>query len=353
MHNSHRTHIRYLLATAVVAIVALTACDIEKEREVCNYNLQLRYDYNEENTTAENRIEYYIHRIDEYIFDEQGILFLHRSFEPDACSEYMNAEHTLPPGRYSVIAIGNRDHRSNIWDELHQAAPTEGVTHRNDMRMALHNADPMPDNTRGPCERLYHGYRTFTVKEKGISRVRVDMVNAHLQLKFRITWRSGTPSKTENYYALLESVPSEYKLMPEWIYPANEISCQQHNPDKHDEYPSQSNQVIHHIPHTCYQGHNVWRHRHNTVINADSEMWGEFITYRIQMTTRPVLRIKRATDDVQIIKDINLQAYFEWYNHHLDQELKQVYELNIVVDGDQLEISPIDVVDWDEGGVIG
>ena len=359
-------HMKTLLLLALVG-VSLTACyDVEGEREICDYKALLRYDYNEENTSGGvNMIEWYVYTIDEYIFREDGILFQHRRFTPDHCTEHMDSELNLPPGRYSVIAIGNQDERSFVSDgDCSATIPQKGVTHRDLLLMRLRDAEVMPGGTSGMSERLYYGYKTFTVKEQGISRVRVDMINAHMRLKFRVTWKGTTPSKTDNYYALIESVPSEYRLMPEYIYPKGVTEIKKHDPDIYDEYPSNCNSVIHHIPHTCYkpaadpQAHNILTHRYDTYINGDGVMWGYFTTYRIKQDTKPMLKIYRQgvapLADVLITKVIPLQEYFDWWGYESPTStLKQDYELNIVVNLDgSADITPLEIADWEEGGEI-
>lgn len=347
-------HIILLIGFAVLA----DSCYIDRAaNEICDYNMQLRYDYNEENTSLANMIEYYVNTIDEYIFDAEGVLFQHRRFMADPCVNYMHSQINLPPGCYSVIAVGNRDDRSMVMDANNTGSALEtlipGVTRREDMLLELNNAEAKPDGTSGESERLYHGYKTFTVMPEGISRVRVDMVNAHMKLKFRVTWKNGaTPPSGTGYYALLESVPSKYNLMPELIYPVNSFECQKHDPDLHDLYPSSCNSVIHHIPHVCHEQENVLRYRNEARINVDKEMWGEFISYRIKTMTRPKLRIFDAKG-VQIVRDVDLQKYFDWLGYDVDSQLKQDYEIDIVIDGDKIIMMPLDVADWEEGGVLG
>ncbi len=345
-------------------LAGAVSCDTDLEREVCDYTVQLRYDYNEENGTTENRIEYYVSRIDEYIFDEAGILFAARTFTPDRCTEFMHSELTLPPGRYSVIAIGNRDTRSAVTADGSQ--PRVGVTRREDMRLNLDNAEPKVGGTVGDSEPLYHGYKTFTVTSPGISRIRVDMINAHLNIKFRVTWKGGRTPARGDYYALLESVPGEYALMPEWIFPIGSFDAEAHDCDSHDGYPTDCNNVIHHIPHTCHGTAAALTHRHDTYINVDGNLWGEFTTYRIKEGTAPLLKIfSTMTRSAEPLATIDLEKYLDWWYyddenytlqpgevHALDHDLKQAYEIDIAIDGDRIILSPLDVADYEEGGQI-
>lgn len=344
-------HIKHLFLLVAVAAGAVSCYDYDNNREICDYKVQLRYDYNEENTTTENRIGSYVHFIDEYLFDEAGVLYGMNTVEPDPCTGEWTSHYALPPGRYSVIGIGNKDERSTVTDVRLGGTPVIGSTNRNDMLLWLENCEQMTDNTSGPCEKLYHGYRTFTVKPRGISHVRVDMINAHFTLKFRVKWKNGATPPRGDYYVLLESVPSEYGLMPQYIYPAGSFSIETYDCDIHDLYPVNSNDVIHHIPYTCHLENNVHCHRNDTRINVDNEMWGEFTAYRIKDATQPKLRIF-ADDGSQVVRDIDLQAYFDWYGYVLDYELKQAYEIDITIDGDKIIIVPLDIADYEEGGTI-
>ena len=356
-------HIRplWLLAVLLLAAGGWASCQgvIDGDGEVCAYTVQLRYDYNEENTTAENRIDYYVRTLEQYLFDEQGLLLAVQPVLRDACDGTWRSELDLPPGRYSVIAVGNRDERSALWDAATGDDPVVGQTRREDLRMALTGAEPLPNGTSGMSERLYHGYRTFAVKPVGASHVRVDVVHAHFSLRFRVTWKRNAPAEKSGYYTQLEAVPSEYALMPEFLYPKGSFQWQVHDPQAHDEHEPTSNAVIHHIPHTGHREYNALTHRHDTYINADNELWGQFVNYRVRNETAFWLHIYRHDEatgqSVRLLTNgIDLKDYFGFMQTDLDHTLRQEYELSIVIDGDTATVSPlgINVADWDEGGTL-
>ena len=357
--NVRKKYIKLLLASVVALFGA--SCSMDEYNEICDYTVQLRYDYNEENTADNNMIDYYVDKIDEYIFDEQGILFLHRQISHGKCREYLHSEVDLPPGQYSVIAIGNVDERSEVIDITSTSTglkpPIPGVTRREDIRLSLNNCENLFGNTIGPSEKLYYGYKTFTVLPNKISLIRVDVINAHLSLKLRVTWKNGIPATIQGYYMQLEGLPSEYNLMPEFIYPARSFDCENHNTNSHDAYPSNCNVVIHHIPHTCHQNSNVLTHRYDSYITNDHEMWGQFTTYRIKNATPTLLNIYHYDENTQqttkiLSNGIDLQAYFAFRQTNLDQTLKQDYLLSVEIDGDKTNILPLNVGDWEEGGAL-
>jgi hypothetical protein len=347
----------------------LMACDVDiHQREICTYTVQLRYDYNEEDTARDNRILYWVDTVEEYIFDEAQILYSVRHVTQEQCMEYLDSEMQLPAGKYTVMVIGNRDNRSNVYDRATNGVPEIGKTRRTDMRMSLDNSERFEGGTSGPCEELFYGYRTFTVREIGATRVRVDVLNAHFQLRFRLTWKPGSVGADTylpgRYYSIIEEIPSEYNLMPEWIFPAGRFTPHLFDPTIDDLYPFSDNAVIHHIPYTTYQGRNPLTYLHSSYLNADREVRGEFVAYRVKNESNLMLTIYNSADGVthapqsdQMVlpRAINLSEYFEWYGINLDHELKQEYELNIVVDGNTITITPmggLSISDWTEGGII-
>ncbi len=344
-----------MLAAATLCVVA-TSCDIGNERRICDYTVQLRYDYNRENTTSQNMLDRHVASIDEYLFDEAGVLYLYRRLTPDdPCVEGLVSELTLPPGRYSVIAWGNCTDINSV-----TPAPVKGVTTRDELllsRTGKANAAAMPGDagtTWQNGDRLYYGYRTFTVSAEGISRNRVDMIHSHLVLRFRVRWVHSAPAPG-NYTAYLSGIGSEKAFMPEFIYPVQHQVWEAHNPAdaSHDPYPQSCNRVRHHIP-GVHHTDNVKTHRIGVQQGFDYEMWGEFITYRIRQASHPVLEIYDAAGNkvVHPNKTIDLQKYFNDQGIDLDHTLKQEYEIDILIDGDAIYVMPLDVEEWEEGGAL-
>lgn len=357
--NRLKIHIRTSLIAIIVAW-SLSSCHkaLDRYDKVCDYTVRLYYHYNEENTAKVNKFDSHIRVLDEYIFDENGVLVSEHKVFRDVCDGSWHSDLELPPGRYSLIAVGNRDTRSRIWDESTGNAPKPGETLRTDMRMELNDAELFPDGTKGAVERLYHGYRTFTITPTGVSRMRVNMVHSHLRLKFRVTWKSNLPADRNNYYLTLETVPSQYALMPQYYTPEGTFTCCLHDPATCDPYRSVCDNVVHHIPYTCYGENNLTVHRHDTYINHDNEMWSEFTAYRLKNATQTRLNLWHYDEYTQtaekiLSKGIDLQDYLvNFRGINLDYTLKQDYELAITIEGDQAKITPLKVDDWEEGGVI-
>lgn len=339
----------------------LGGCSIDSEPRVCDYSVLLRYGYNEENTTTENHLDQYVNVIDEWIFDEGGVLAAVAHVEKDPCRTHLDSELKLPPGRYSVIAVGNCDGRSQITDERTGAQPVVGVTKREDMRLTL--ASPTLENrgenpTWGPSEELYYGYQTFSISKTGAARVRVEMANAHMRLKFRITWKGGTtPSRGSGLYATLTGISSRYQLMPELVWPVGCFDCQNHRPDQHDTYAEQTDAVVHHQPLTGSAKEYMLVHSTSTRLNGDGELWGEMVSYRMRADAHPILKLMRESgrsdlpDEAVLPRQIDLTDYLQQHEQRSpDHELKQAYDLDIQINKDQsIWISSLTAGDWEEG----
>ena len=336
----------WLLAVVVVASVSCMKV-LDHNDDICDYTVQIYYHYNQENTSGSvNMIEHHVFTIDEYIFDEGGVLVAINPVDRDVCDGTWHSDLDLPPGKYTVISVGNRDARSFIGDRGNgNAAPVRGVTRRGDMTLTHTNTVAYADHS----ERLYYGYRTFSVEPNNVSKIRMDMVHSHHVLRFRIRWKRNAPPMGD-YTATMSFIPSEYTLMPHYVYP-EQYQCETHDPNTHDEYNRICQAVRHHIP-TVHQDRNILNHKVNLKRNVDGEIRGEFIMYRIKNESTPTMALFSGSSPAgtQIMKDINLQKYFSDRNINLDQTLKQEYDIDILIDDGSVFVSPINVADWNDGG---
>ncbi len=279
-----KTRPAYIRTTLAAAALLTAACDVDMyEREICTYTVQLQYRYNEENTSSDNRIVYWVQHIDEYIFDGDGVLCSIRRVTEPMCDEHLNSEMQLEAGRYTVIAVGNADDQSLVYDSGNgRVEPVIGVTRRENLHMSLHEPEVYPSGRSGPCEELFYGYATFTVREIGATRVSVDVINAHFQVRYTVRWKTPPVSSTRaevdygTYYAVVDEIPSVYHLMPEYLYDQGSFDYTEHDPDRHDDYPVEDHRVTHYIPHAAYDDLNPHTHGNLTYMNADRQVSGQF-----------------------------------------------------------------------------
>ncbi len=330
---------------------------IHENLTICISGVELAYDYNEENSTYENKINYWVRTIDEYVFDESDRLYSVRQLTPDG----FDSKIILPEGRYSVVAVGNIDERSAVSDFATGGFPVVGVTRRQDLRLSLQNPGRFEDGTVGPSEDLFYGYRTFSVGATDTGRVRVDLVNAHLRLRFRVRWADPhTELNAGSYYAVLEGVTSLYDLVPEWMFPADEFSAREFDHSM-AEFPSDDQTTVHYLPRVAPDPAMELDYSEETYLNADREIRGVFTTYRIRSDTPLTMTLHYAptgtrasdSDPMMLPRAIDLRGFFEWFNIDLDHALKQDYVLDVLVVEDRMVITLVDggtVADWTEGG---
>lgn len=346
----------YIFARVVFVLMSalvFMSCDIEFEHETCDYNLEIVYWYDAEMTAADNKLSSVVFSLDEYIFDEDGILFAWRKVPMDECYGGYVSEGTLPPGRYSVITWGNRSDINNPNDAV------VGVTRREDMLLFV---DCMYSGSRGTRtgnlqdngDRLYYTYRTFTVPETGVTRIKAGMVHSHLVLKYRIRWRGKAPENTKDFYTDLTPASSTYGFMPEFRYLGN--TCNYHDPEK-DDYRQISMENRHKITTVFDNRRN--HHRIDVNMNGSKHIYGEFVTYRLRNTTPITMALwsagmNNSGDPLQIMKDVDLQRWFYDKGIELDRNLKQDFYLDFeILEDGRVIVSEMEVGDWTEGGYLG
>lgn len=360
--------IKYIRRLALFTTVTLLAVSCKGMIEhfdppACEYTVQLQYHYNQENTSLDNQFARYVKSLEAYIFDENGILYAIESVKADECSGEWVTELTLPPGKYSVIAVGNRSIMSRTHDQGKDVVI--GTTKREDMLLTLEtrsvNGHDDGSNFLN-TGRLYHGYRTFSILPDAPSFVRVDMVHSHLDLRFTIRWKgNAAPNNTGDFYVLLTDVPSQYGLMPEYIYEQPKAACQLHDATSggHDSYNSTCLEVRHHIV-TVQKTENVVSHR-NDVYLSDNVISGQALTYRLRNAASDCTATKislwrengaRSGTPERLMKEIHLNDFLNRSFEDLDLTLKQQYHIVFEIDPatGQVETSFANIADWNEGG---
>lgn len=84
----------WLRALAGMALVALTACDVEGELDICPYNARLDYHYSPHGMER-NELLGYVGKHCQYLFDEGGVLL---DTIPLRGTAMLWGEFDLPPG---------------------------------------------------------------------------------------------------------------------------------------------------------------------------------------------------------------------------------------------------------------
>lgn len=345
---------RYIKHTALLlpAIAMVSCIDGLIDRhgsDTCDYSVRLLYGYDRESTSRINLIEQYVEFIDEYIFDGDGVLYSVNRVFPDKCGDGMRSDLDLPPGRYSVIAWGNRGERSLISD--HRA----GVTTRDMMLIDMYSPSSEYAGYHDNGDRLFYGYRTFSVVQGHAGRIAVNLTHAHLSLKVRVRWsdsRSAPAPADGELQMRITGLPSEYAFMPEYVSRGEQ--AQAHDPSA-DDYPADSRETLHFIPYN-FADRNVVDHAIKINITVDRVAEGEFIAFRLRNGSAAMLSFHqlRPGGDVKLMNDIPLGGYFAYVNENLDHRLRQEYSLELVINNDRsVTVSPLGLADWEEGGSLG
>ena len=330
----------------------------------CDYTVRIFYHYNRENTSRDNVLSTYVKWMTEYIFDENEVLLMIHPLGVDECDGTYFSELDLPPGKYSIITVGNDTSMSEITDRNAQRAPEVGVTRRENMLLSLVN-ETGSRSGRGyfdNCGRLYHGYRTFTVASGELSHVRVDMVHSHCVINYTIRWKniSSTPGNSKDFHVRMDDLPSKYTLMPEYYYPDGVAS--QHDPATSDLYNRVCLGVIHHIP-TVYkpgmlpEGEcNIVNHRSGSTM-LGRRVTGRTVTYRLRNDGDVKFSLyggSTRSGETQWMKNLPINRILQDLGEDLDLTLRQEYDLIFEINDDgTVRTFFAGVADWDEGGAFG
>ncbi|MDR0541808.1 MAG: FimB/Mfa2 family fimbrial subunit [Dysgonamonadaceae bacterium] len=341
-------------------LLALSSCDLGAEDDCC-YNVRLEYRYQRYGTLGGNELGYYVSSLKEYVFNERDLLVAVNDYKvPHGGGDFFS-EQTLSPGRYTVISTGNKNGYEQTGEEV------IGETTKQELQLWLDNPQSAPaagafpapfaqslmSSIQGRSDRLYYGYRSFTVGEYGVSRIAVDMTHAHCVLDITARWRdnSGRPVMNgDEYYLTLSQVPSHYSLLPEFLVQGG---LDRAVFDEGSElYPHNDRRRINYIPsvsrteQACHavQG-SVSPNGRGNVLRA------QFVTFRYRNDSHALLCIYSANDG-QVMKEIDLNRFFTEMGISLDYSLCQEYSLLVEIDGDRVTVSLIQVDDWEDGGTL-
>lgn len=316
------------------------SCDVDDPMKRCEYNLQVAYRYVKGTDSNASPFSGYIQSVTEYLYDSHGLLYQTRIID---CAGKANvaSEYTLPPGRYSVVSWGNVENKSIVNKE------SVGAVNRKEM--LLHLAPPTTRSNTGlygNTERLYYGYRSFIVSEKGVTHVLMDMSHAHFLLDLVIKWRSKPPDNTRDFYILYKGAPSEYAFRPDLVF---RDDWSTYSSDT-DEPMEENDLLVRYIP-AINAEEKLASHRIDVMMNVDKRIETRLITYRHCNVSKPLLSVYAG--DKQVMKEIDLSRAFKFLGIELDRNFGQEFGLQVEIDGDQVIVSALSPNDWEEGGEIG
>jgi len=326
-----------ILIQILTMMILLPCCEIDSDMPICNYDIQLDYWLSDDG--QQNTLHQYVQHIDQYIFDEQGILFHIDRIETTSGKGFVS-ELELPAGRYSVISWGNVSGVSKVLNVV------VGGTHIDEVRLKLN--DPLDDpDTHSHSERLYYGYRTFSVREQGASRARVYMSHAHFMLEVIVKWKKDAPGDTKDFRMTLRGMQDTYTWTPNFKVYENTIDDFS---ELYEEYAVTDYDKRYYLKSPVMKNENI-AHKQEVEMDIVGNVNGRLLGFRITNNSHPLLRLYAG--DKPLMKEIDLYRYFESMSIELDRNLKQEFAIIVEIDGDVVTVRPVVISDWENGGEIG
>lgn len=100
-----------------------------------------------------------------------------------------------------------------------------------------------------------------------------------------------------------------------------------------------------------YIGNKITYHETRAAMNYEGEVIGEFVTFRYTSSTHQLWSLWR--DGEQIVKDIDLNLFFNKLPMDMDTNMEQEFDLLVTVYENKIVVTQATASDWDEGGAIG
>jgi hypothetical protein len=332
----------------LLAFIQVSCLDGDDKSAECAYNTRIVYRYNREGSETENMAGWYIRTLDEYIYDASGKLYSKRYLDDGL----LIGEYNLPPGQYTLVAWANRTIRNLVSDGN---GPSEANTLDSSW---LYPDSPAPGDPAllNGGDKLFYGYRTFSVEKDMTSFINVDMEHTYCELSLTARWMNGSANKagirsTNSYYMLLEGAPSRLSFLPDW-----EINGGTHPYDRNmAAYPiSYLNGSLSYLPHVNGLNEPV-THRKDSELTSDGSLFCRFIIYRL--TTRDdeqklLLSIYDAAGR-QVMKRIDLSRFFDETLIDIDVARRQEYSIILEIEGNTVTAFNLQPLDWEDAGQLG
>ena len=308
----------YRMTTFLLLLMLLGACTFQDEPGVCPFNVRLEYRY--AGYAYENRLPVRVDNLREYLYDGSGKLIQTKELRGDSITGYQT---TLAPGDYTLVVWGNVGNK---------AASSMVATDDNQWRNSrlVNSPAALKNDLYANNERLYYGTAAFQVTSTGVLRQRIYVTHAHANLKVTVSWRIQHPEWEGLLRMRLCDVPGEYGF---WT--GQEISA----PNGAGPYT---------IP---YIGESLVNYETRAAVDYNDDVIGEFITHRFCSDSHPLWSLY--CNGKQVVRELDLQRYFNKSAIDLDHNVEQEFHLLIMVEDQGIVITEISSADWDEGGALG
>lgn len=278
-----------------------------------------------------------IYKMTDFIFTKDSVLF--RVDDNILNGKMRKRPITLPDGEWIIVTYGNMNGGSEI-------NYTIGQTRMSEMSTRVINPPTYkgtyatradgPSLRLGDSDRLYFGKLDLVVRGGYTDRIHtVEMSNVHIWINAVVKWKDETkaPDKTSsNLHIRLEYVPVEHSFM-------------------HDDKYDAIQKIPYRIPRITKELASQISQLQSSTYAPNGEFY--FNTYGLRWETgkAPILRFYDG-ETMLIDKDLDLNRYFVDQNIDLTNTRVQFYQLQILIDGDNIIISTLSIEDWEDGGSI-
>ena len=300
----------------------LSGCSFGDEPFVCPYNVRMEYWY--AGSSTENTLPTYVDNLRQYLFDAKGNLLATITLKGDSVAGWNG---NLPDGDYTLVLWGNLSDESNANETIQ--IQNENDMNMNEMTLSAQQTG-IPPGYRGNTSRLYYGTTAFTLQNGATRRRRVYLSHAHAVLSVTVPWMTGEPPADGIFRMRLKGIPAVYGFTG-----GNEATI-----------PSGDGQYI--IPRITG---GITYHETRAALSYDGEVIGEFVTFRYTASTHQLWSLWK--DGEQIVKDLDLNLFFNKQSVNMDTNMEQEFDLLVSVYDDKIIVTQATASDWDEGGTIG
>ena len=312
---------RFWMICSILAAM-LSGCSFGDEPFVCPYNVRMEYWY--AGSSTENTLPTYVDNLRQYLFDAKGNLLATITLKGDSVAGWNG---NLPDGDYTLVLWGNLSDESNANETIQ--IQNENDMNMNEMTLSAQQTG-IPPGYRGNTSRLYYGTTAFTLQNGATRRRRVYLSHAHDVLSVTVRWMTGEPPADGIFRMRLKGIPAVYGFTG-----GNEATI-----------PSGDGQYI--IPRITG---GITYHETRAALSYDGEVIGEFVTFRYTASTHQLWSLWK--DGEQIVKDLDLNLFFNKQSVNMDTNMEQEFDLLVSVYDDKIIVTQATASDWDEGGTIG
>lgn len=312
---------RFWMICSILAAM-LSGCSFGDEPSVCPYNVRMEYWY--AGSSTENTLPTYVDNLRQYLFDAKGNLLATITLKGNSVAGWNG---NLPDGDYTLVLWGNLSDESNANETIQ--IQNENDMNMNEMTLSAQQTG-IPPGYRGNTSRLYYGTTAFTLQNGATRRRRVYLSHAHAVLSVTVRWMTGEPPADGIFRMRLKGIPAVYGFTG-----GNEATI-----------PSGDGQYI--IPRITG---GITYHETRAALSYDGEVIGEFVTFRYTASTQQLWSLWK--DGEQIVKDLDLNLFFNKQSVNMDTNMEQEFDLLVSVYDDKIIVTQATASDWDEGGTIG